>query len=155
MRTRIRVTGIVQGVGFRPFIYRIAVRNHLTGYVRNRGDAGVEICLLSLADQRATVGYDDDADPSSEGARECRSLLETVTALLDAYFNRRQSVVAPPPLLTGRDLIDQFGLEQGPAIGRLLDALREAQATGQVENRDQAEEWVKRTVRDWRLEIKD
>lgn len=45
MRKKIRVTGIVQGVGFRPFVYRIAVRNNLKGYVRNRGDAGVEILL--------------------------------------------------------------------------------------------------------------
>jgi len=37
--------GIVQGVGFRPFIYRIAVKHGLAGYVRNRGDAGVEIAL--------------------------------------------------------------------------------------------------------------
>ena len=43
LRVRINVTGIVQGVGFRPFIYRIAVSNGLAGYVRNRGDAGVEI----------------------------------------------------------------------------------------------------------------
>ncbi len=43
MRVKINVTGIVQGVGFRPFIYRIAVQNGLAGYVRNRGDAGVEI----------------------------------------------------------------------------------------------------------------
>ena len=35
----------MQGVGFRPFIYRIAVANGLAGYVRNRGDAGVEILL--------------------------------------------------------------------------------------------------------------
>ncbi|MBN1358325.1 carbamoyltransferase HypF [Candidatus Bathyarchaeota archaeon] len=45
MRVKINVTGIVQGVGFRPFVYRIAVLNGLTGYVRNRGDAGVEILL--------------------------------------------------------------------------------------------------------------
>jgi hydrogenase maturation protein HypF len=45
VRAKIRVTGIVQGVGFRPFIYRIAVKNDLNGYVRNRGDAGVEILL--------------------------------------------------------------------------------------------------------------
>ena len=45
MRVKINVTGIVQGVGFRPFIYRIAVKNGLAGYVRNRGDAGVEIVL--------------------------------------------------------------------------------------------------------------
>jgi hydrogenase maturation protein HypF len=45
LRVRINVTGIVQGVGFRPFIYRIAVSNGLAGYVRNRGDAGVEILV--------------------------------------------------------------------------------------------------------------
>lgn len=32
-------------MGFRPFVYRIAVKNGLTGYVLNRGDAGVEILL--------------------------------------------------------------------------------------------------------------
>jgi len=45
VRVKINVTGIVQGVGFRPFIYRMAVKNGLKGYVRNRGDAGVEILL--------------------------------------------------------------------------------------------------------------
>ena len=45
MRVKINVTGIVQGVGFRPFVYHIGVRNGLSGYVRNRGDAGVEILL--------------------------------------------------------------------------------------------------------------
>ncbi len=32
-------------MGFRPFVYRLAVQNSLTGYVRNRTDAGVEILL--------------------------------------------------------------------------------------------------------------
>ncbi len=45
MRAKVHVTGIVQGVGFRPFIYRIATANSLTGYVRNRGDATVEIVI--------------------------------------------------------------------------------------------------------------
>jgi len=45
VRVTVKVTGIVQGVGFRPFIYRTAVKNGLKGYVRNRGDAGVEILL--------------------------------------------------------------------------------------------------------------
>ncbi|MCW4001113.1 MAG: carbamoyltransferase HypF [Candidatus Bathyarchaeota archaeon] len=45
MRVKLTVSGIVQGVGFRPFIYRIAVRHGLAGYVLNRGDAGVEVLL--------------------------------------------------------------------------------------------------------------
>jgi hydrogenase maturation protein HypF len=42
-RKRLLVQGVVQGVGFRPFVYRIATRNRLGGSVRNRSDAGVEI----------------------------------------------------------------------------------------------------------------
>lgn len=45
MRAEILINGIVQGVGFRPFIYRTAVKNGLVGYVRNRGDAVVEIVV--------------------------------------------------------------------------------------------------------------
>jgi hypothetical protein len=45
LRAKVKVTGIVQGVGFRPFIYRTAVTIGLKGYVKNRGDAGVEILL--------------------------------------------------------------------------------------------------------------
>jgi hydrogenase maturation protein HypF len=41
---RILVSGVVQGVGFRPFIYRLAVRFGFHGYVKNVGP-GVEIHL--------------------------------------------------------------------------------------------------------------
>jgi hydrogenase maturation protein HypF len=34
-RRLLRVTGTVQGVGFRPFVYRIALRHDLRGWVRN------------------------------------------------------------------------------------------------------------------------
>ncbi|MFW9868943.1 MAG: carbamoyltransferase HypF [Candidatus Thorarchaeota archaeon] len=44
-RATIHVTGIVQGVGFRPFIYRIAKSLSLTGYVLNLGDAGVRVIV--------------------------------------------------------------------------------------------------------------
>lgn len=42
--TKILVEGIVQGVGFRPFVYRIATELNLNGYVRNLGNV-VEIIL--------------------------------------------------------------------------------------------------------------
>ena len=43
-KARILVQGIVQGVGFRPTVYRIAKSMNLTGYVRNLGNI-VEIVL--------------------------------------------------------------------------------------------------------------
>jgi hydrogenase maturation protein HypF len=37
IRAKIRVKGVVQGVGFRPFVYAHAVELQLTGYVKNLG----------------------------------------------------------------------------------------------------------------------
>lgn len=44
MQTRIVFFGIVQGVGFRPYVYRVAVKHNLFGFVRNIGN-GVEAIL--------------------------------------------------------------------------------------------------------------
>jgi hydrogenase maturation protein HypF len=40
----IHITGVVQGVGFRPFVYGLAQRHGLTGWIRN-SSAGVEMEL--------------------------------------------------------------------------------------------------------------
>ncbi|PUA34198.1 MAG: carbamoyltransferase HypF [Candidatus Terraquivivens tikiterensis] len=45
VRAEVRVSGIVQGVGFRPFVYRAAVGRGLKGFVQNLKDASVRIVV--------------------------------------------------------------------------------------------------------------
>ena len=45
----VRVRGVVQGVGFRPFVHRLASRHALSGWVRNR-ENGVEIVVAGDAE---------------------------------------------------------------------------------------------------------
>jgi hydrogenase maturation protein HypF len=45
----IHIRGIVQGVGFRPFIYNLALNHHLTGWVRNSA-SGVDIEVTGTQD---------------------------------------------------------------------------------------------------------
>ncbi|MBD3197521.1 MAG: carbamoyltransferase HypF [Candidatus Lokiarchaeota archaeon] len=41
----VNITGIVQGVGFRPFLFNLARDHKLNGYVLNRGNAGVRLVI--------------------------------------------------------------------------------------------------------------
>ncbi|CAB1128587.1 Carbamoyltransferase HypF2 [Candidatus Hydrogenisulfobacillus filiaventi] len=61
-RTRIEVWGVVQGVGFRPFVYRLARRYGLAGFVRNHsrgvtaeleGDPGALDAFLEALEREA------------------------------------------------------------------------------------------------------
>ena len=49
IRREIRVTGIVQGVGFRPYVFRLATERGLTGTISNT-PAGVTIEIQGPAD---------------------------------------------------------------------------------------------------------
>ncbi|MBU4223066.1 MAG: carbamoyltransferase HypF [Euryarchaeota archaeon] len=46
---RVTVTGVVQGVGFRPFIYREARKNSIKGYIKNSGNS---VELMVQGDER-------------------------------------------------------------------------------------------------------
>ena len=49
VRRQIEVSGIVQGVGFRPYVYRLAIGRHLRGVIRNTS-AGVTIEIQGSAE---------------------------------------------------------------------------------------------------------
>lgn len=100
-------------------------------FFRDLEDAGVEVVLLSVADHIATWG------PNLQPERWERRL-EAARTLLGSYFERPEEALFPAALVTGRDLIDELGLEPGPELGRLLEALREAQAAGEVCTREEA-----------------
>ena len=106
-------------------------RRAIYRYFRDAGAAGVDIALLSLADTLATYG-------PSLTQPVWQAELDTARILLEAWFEQPAQAVRPVRLLTGSELIAEFGLRPGPAIGRLLDALRELQAAGEITTRAEA-----------------
>lgn len=108
-------------------------------YFRDAREAGVDVLLLALADHIATHGPDVKADRWGRRIQAARTLLAE-------YWTRLAKDVAPPPLVSGIDLMAALGLPQGPRIGELIEAIREAQATGQVTTRQEALELARRIV---------
>jgi len=104
-------------------------------FFRDTGDVGVDVAVHAWCDQRATYG---DAMPA-----EIESSLQAVIGrLLDRYYHARETVISPPLLLTGNDVMEQLNLQPGPRIGALLEAVREAQAVGKVATREEALEFL-------------
>ncbi len=108
-------------------------------FFRDTGQAGVDTLLLYLADHLATWG------PNLPPAL-WRKQVEMATSLLSACYERHTQAIAPPKLIGGHDLMEQFGLEQGPHLGELLEMVREAQAAGEVRSREEALQLVENTL---------
>jgi putative nucleotidyltransferase with HDIG domain len=106
-------------------------RRAIYRYFQAAGPAGVEICLLSLADLLATYRNDLPQELWRKEIEFCRIILE-------AWWEKPAEVVKPPRLLSGSDLIQAFHIEPGPQIGELLEAIQEAQACGEIVTREQA-----------------
>ena len=87
-RIRLDVSGAVQGVGFRPFIHRLAVSEGLAGFVRNTGaGASLEVEGPPPALERFLARLDAEiAPPAGIDARQTRRL---------AVRGERDFVIAP------------------------------------------------------------
>lgn len=106
-------------------------RRDIYRYYRVLGEAGVDVGLLALAQALTFRG-------ASGQVERWHPYVELLATLLEHFFRRYTQTIAPPPLLTGDDLIHELGLQPGPAIGQLLEAIREAQAAGEVRSRGAA-----------------
>lgn len=105
-------------------------------FFKEDGEAGVDICLITLADFLATY-------PTNPPQDLWVAHLETVQTLLSGWWEAQQVEMRPVLLLDGNDLMETFELAPGPQIGQILDALREAQAVGDVEDRETALQFVR------------
>ena len=54
INVEIKITGIVQGIGFRPFLFNLALDHDLRGSILNRGNAGVKLILQGKRDNLNT-----------------------------------------------------------------------------------------------------
>jgi poly(A) polymerase len=108
-------------------------------FFRDTGDAGVDVVILALADQLATRGETLERE-------HWRDYLRLAALMLDHYFNRPSQAVNPRQLISGDDVMTALHLEPGPEIGRLLEAVREAQASGVVHTREDALAFLQRHI---------
>ncbi len=99
-------------------------------FSKSAEDAVIDILLIALADYLATYG-----------PRLQYQLWKQHTDLINYILLEQQTQktkVLPKKLITGHDVMSNFGLTPGPFVGKLLNLVHEAQATGKVATRKQA-----------------
>lgn len=98
---------------------------------RQMGEAGVDVCLLALADYLCRAGQALDQNL-------WLILVDRIRLILEGYFEKAEQLVHPPPLIDGTVLMRELGLKGGPLIGELLEYLVEEQAVGGVRDAESA-----------------
>jgi putative nucleotidyltransferase with HDIG domain len=116
-------------------------RKAIYRFFRDAGKAGVDLVLLGLADLRGTRG-------STLTQETWTAALDIARILLENYWEKPEETIAPPRLLNGNELMSELGLEPGRIVGQLLEAIREGQATGKVEDRQQAFDLAREYLKD-------
>ncbi len=99
-------------------------------YFRDLGDVAIDTLFLSLADHLAAVG-------PRLTMGEWRRHTDLTQQILSIGLEE-EGIAIPPRLVTGNDIMATLRLSPGPQIGRLLEAVREAQAAGEVRTREEA-----------------
>jgi tRNA nucleotidyltransferase/poly(A) polymerase len=103
-------------------------------YFRDVGEVAIDTLFFTLADHLAARG-------PNLNLKNWREHTATVSYILEKH-REQKNTIACPPLLNGNDIMNEFGLEPGPKIGELLEAVREAQASGEIFDRKGALDYI-------------
>ncbi len=102
---------------------------------RRAGEDLPGLFLLAMADSLASQG---ELKPAGM-EQELKLLYDTVR---ETYREFIEPMLRGPRLITGRDLIEHFGLTPGPLFSEILSELEIAQVEGAVVDRQTALTWV-------------
>ncbi len=105
-------------------------------YLRDTAGFALDILYLSLADHLAARG--PDLDPQDWGWH-----VRQTCEVLEAWEQSKQKPAEAGRLLDGNDLMREFSLSPGPRLRTILEALKEAQAVGEITTRAEALSYVR------------
>ena len=68
--------------------------------------------------------------------------INALTKLLNDYLEMRKDIKPLEKLLDGRDIMELLKIKQGPQLGEIINALKEAQISGNVTTKEEAINFV-------------
>ncbi len=98
------------------------------------GAVGVDLAFITLANYASRIG-------SEFIQQEWLRLLENCECLLQAWYYQPE-IINPKPFLNGNDLMFHFDLNPGPLLGEIIEEMKEEQAAGNIQSKEDAIDWI-------------
>ncbi len=108
----------------------------LSRFFRDLGEEGVGMVLLSLADHYTYLKrslWGKGKDPVEKMGKK----------LLKSYFEERSKIL-PARLIDGHDVMKALRIKPSPLIGKILEAVQDAQADGKIKTKEDALDFAKK-----------
>ena len=109
----------------------LPTRRAIHRYYRDLGDVALDTLYLNMADFLAARG--PLLTPSEMGTQ-----VGVIGHILAVGPQRKTPVASRKGLLSGHDIMNEFQIESGPLVGRLLKSVAQAEAEGRVDTREEA-----------------
>ncbi|MCD7779902.1 MAG: HD domain-containing protein, partial [Candidatus Gastranaerophilales bacterium] len=95
----------------------------------------IDVIILAMADRL-----------SARGEKVTNEMVENninnLTALLNNYLEQRKKIKPLEKLLDGNDIMEILNIKQSPELGRIINALKEAQLSGDVNTKQEAVKFI-------------
>ena len=105
-------------------------------YLRKMGVNVIDNIMLAKADRLSAQGPDITEEMTKNN-------LDGLDKLLQFYLDKKDTMQPLPKLIDGFEVMKIKGIKQSPLLGEILTALHEAQISGDITTKEEAEDFVK------------
>ena len=105
-------------------------------YVRKSEDNAIDNILIAKADRLSALGPEITQEVVDEN-------ISSLNNLLKFYLEAKETLQPLPKLLDGNEVMQVLNLQPSPRLGEVLEALKEAQISGDVLTKEDAINFVK------------
>jgi len=106
----------------------------VTRFFKKCGDNTPALLLHTIADIMAKRDKPNQTN---------KAFIGFVKEMIHNFFYSFKPKIKEPPLITGRDLIHEFGLIPSPLFKRILNLVQEEKLTNKIKSRSEALAWVR------------
>ena len=105
-------------------------------YIRKMEDNVIDNIILAKADRLSARGIEVTEEMVENN-------LNGLDRLLKFYLEKKETLKPLPKLLDGKEIMDIIGIQPSPELGKIIEALKEAQLNGEVVTKDDAVKFIR------------